>query len=150
MIQYKNSLIAGAVILLIVAYSILFTIQQTSSAIVLRLGKIVETADHHAKVLTAGLHAKWPFIDQVVEFDNRLQTLDIQDSRIVTKEKKDVIVNLFVKWRIADFATFYKATRGDVRSAEILLEQKVSDGIRAEFGQRTIAEVVSGERINIM
>lgn len=141
----------GIVMVLVVflAFFSLYTIKETERGLVLTLGRIA-MEDGAAKVVQPGLHSKWPFISTVVKFDNRIQTLDIEDSRIVTNEKKDVIVSSFVKWRIQDFVHFYKSTSGVIARADSLLEQKVNDGLRAQFGRSTISQVVSENRDAIM
>lgn len=128
----------------------LFTVYQTERAITLRLGKIQLGADELPIVKGPGLHMKMPFIDSVRYFDTRLQTMSIESSRILTEEKKDVIVDLFIKWRVKDFAVFFIRTGGDKFRAERLLREQAIDGLRAEFGLRTVKEVVSGERQEIM
>jgi membrane protease subunit HflC len=143
----RSLFLIAAVLLL--AYLSVFTVYESNRALVSRLGNLVSNQGVPV-VFGPGLHFKIPLISQVVQFDKRLQTLEIQDSRIVTANKKDVIVNSFIKWRINDFAKFYKATNGDVHRAEVLLEQKINDGLRAEFGKRSITDVVSGERTDIM
>lgn len=128
----------------------LFTVPETQRALVVRLGKLDRDSSGEVHVRDPGLHLKVPFVTVVRYFDSRLQTLELKDARIVTKEKKDVIVSSFTKWRIDDFSKFYKATNGNMQRAGELLGPKVSDALRAEFGKRTIKEVVSGERMNIM
>ena len=99
-------------------------------------------------VFEPGLHFKVPFFDRVKILDARVQTLDDAPDRFVTSEKKDLIVDSYVKWRINDFAKYYLATRGGVKEqAEALLKQKVNNGLRSEFGTRTISEIVSGEAL---
>lgn len=146
----KTLVLSLSILALLIILSCLFTIQQGSQGLVSRLGKLKHDSSDQAIVYDPGLHAKIPFIERVLKFDVRLQTLDIQASRIVTQEKKDVIVDYFVKWRIADLARYYKSTGGQVFRAEKLLEQQVNDGLRAEFGQRTIQDVVSEDRSSIM
>lgn len=128
----------------------LFTIHQGKHAIILRLGRLVNESPGVVKILGPGIHIKMPFIDTVREFDTRLQTVDIKSSRIVTKEKKDVIVDYFVKWRIENLAQYYKATGGNQFKAETLLEQQLNTSLRAQFGRRTISDVVSGGRDDVM
>ena len=140
-------MVAGIVVL--VVFSSTFTVMETERGIVTVLGKLLQK-DGQAKLYEPGLNFKVPLVSQVIKLDERIQTLDILDSRIVTVEKKDVLVNSFVKWRIRDFAQFYKATGGYFAKAEDLLEQKVSDGLRAQFGRSTISEVVSENRDTIM
>ena len=137
-------------VLLLVATSV-FTISQGQHAILLRLGRLVEDAKiNQVKVLSPGLHFKMPLIESVRLFDTRIQTLDIKSSRIVTKEKKDVIVDYYVKWRIEDLSRYFKATGGNQFKADTLLEQQLNTYLRAEFGKRTISDVVSGDRDDVM
>ncbi len=148
--KHKALLTVVLPIILFLSLFSVFTIYETERGLVTVLGKLVSDDKGAAKVMGPGLHFKWPFISNVIELDARIQTLDIKDSRIVTIEKKDVLVNSFVKWRIRNFETFYKATGGIYSRADDLLEQKVSDGLRAQFGRSTIRGVVSENRENIM
>lgn len=129
--------------------SCIFTITQGSHAIMLRLGKLVHDKGE-ILVLSPGLHFKMPFIETARVFDTRIQTLDIKSSRIVTKEKKDVMVDYYVKWRIDNLARYFKSTSGNEFKAETLLEQQMNTLLRAEFGKRTISDVVTGGRDDIM
>ncbi len=129
----------------------LFTITQGQHGILLRLGRLVEDdKTQKALILSPGLHIKMPLIESVRLFDTRIQTLDIKSSRIVTKEKKDVIVDYYVKWQIEDLAQYFKATGGNEFKAETLLEQQLNTSLRAQFGKRTISDVVSGGRDDVM
>jgi len=130
-------------VLLIVANAV-YTVNERQRAILFRLGEIVETG------LEPGIHLKTPFINNVRKFDTRILTLDAEPERFLTSEKKNVIVDFFAKWQIVDIASYYKATKGDERQASIRLSQIIKDGLRSEFGKRTIQEVVSGERSQIM
>lgn len=137
----------SAFIVLLLLVTSLFTITQGQHAIVLRLGRLVnDPVTEQAKILNPGLHLKMPFIETVRTFDTRIQTLDIKSSRIVTKEKKDVIVDYYVKWRIEDLARYFKATGGNQFKADTLLEQQLNTSLRAEFGRRMISDLVSGGR----
>ncbi len=138
-------------IILIGLLSMVFTISQGYNGMLLRLGRLVmDKQTDKPLVLKPGLHFKWPFIESSRIFDIRLQTLDIKSSRIVTKEKKDVIADYYVKWKIEDLARYYRATGGISFKAEALLEQQINTRLRAEFGKRTIAQVVSDSRDEIM
>lgn len=128
----------------------LFVINQYERAIVLRLGKIEVDGNNQPVIRQPGLNFKIPFITTARIFDIRLQTLDIESSRIVTLEKKDLLVDYYIKWKITNLPTFFKSTGGNIVRIQTLIEQKANDGIRAEFGKRTIKEVVSGERRDIM
>lgn len=140
-------------IFLVIAGSLflsLYTIDETNKAIVLRLGKLQYGRDNKPLIIGPGLHVKLPFIDEIRIFDTRLNMLDIKSSRIVTNEKKDVLVDFYVEWKIEDLALFYTRTEGNKAKAEILLGQKGIDGLRAEFGRSSIQEVVSGVRVELM
>ena len=131
-------------IVLGLVYLSCFRVYEYQHAILFQLGKI-QRFDYDA-----GLYFKIPFLQNVRRFDSRLQTLDAEPQRFLTGEKKDVIVDSFVRWKIEDVVQFYKATDGDPRRAGLLLYQKINDGLRSEFGKRTVKEVVSGERGQIM
>ncbi|CDZ76763.1 Modulator of FtsH protease HflC [Legionella massiliensis] len=146
----KTTLGILAFIVLMVVLASVFTITQGQHGILLRLGRLVNDKDGNTLVLGPGLHIKTPFIENVRVFDTRIQTMDIKSSRIVTKEKKDVIVDYYVKWRIDDLARYYKSTGGNELKAETLLEQQLNTSLRAEFGKRTISAVVSGGRDDVM
>jgi len=136
--------------LLLVLYSSVYTVQEGECAALLRLGTIVTDAQGKPYIAGPGLHWKMPIITQVALFDIRLQTLDIKSSRIVTAEQKDVIVDYYVKWRIANPMLYYTRTSGSSATADKLLEQQLNDGLRAQFGRRSISEVVSDDRTTIM
>lgn len=143
----------GFVIILVLLFSTtsLFTVIQGQHGILLKLGRLViDSKTGEAKVFGPGLHVKIPFIEMVRIFDTRLQTVDIKSSRMVTKEKKDVIVDYYVKWRIQDLVHYFKATGGNQLKAETLLEQQVNTSLRAQFGKRTISELVSSDRGDVM
>ena len=142
---------AIAIVILFFFGTSLFTIPQGQHALLLRLGRMVlNTSNHHVKVLGPGLHLKLPFIETALFFDTRLQTLDIKSSRIVTKEKKDVIVDYYVKWRIGKLGQYFISTGGSALKAETLLEQQLNTYLRAAFGKRTISDVVSSGRDDVM
>ena len=121
-----------------------FTVYEWERAILFRLGEVVKTD------FEPGLHFKIPFINNVRKFDARILTLDVEPERFLTAEKKNVIVDSFVKWRIEDVKRFYTAVLGDEGQARQRLEQIVKDGMRGEFSKRNLNEVVSGERTQIM
>jgi len=122
-----------------------FTVDQREHAIVFRLGEIVSIKKE------PGLYFKTPLIENVRFFDNRILTLNVQEAdRFITSEKKNVLVDSFIKWKIIDPAKYYVSVKGDEIQAERRISQTVNDGLRAEFGKRTIHDVVSGERTEIM
>ncbi|MFY8273666.1 protease modulator HflC [Pseudoalteromonas sp. SSDWG2] len=140
-------LVAAAVLL---SFSSVFVVPEGQRAIVLLFSKVQKDNADNAVVYEPGLHFKMPFVAQVRRLDARIQTLDGTPDRFVTSEKKDLIVDSYVKWRVDDFSDFYLRTRGDKVYAETLLEQKVNNGLRTNFGARTIREIVSGERSELM
>jgi modulator of FtsH protease HflC len=150
MIIDKKSGLTLSIALLILLISSMFIVKEGEGALLLRLGRI--EVDRHGLALlkTPGLHFKIPLINQVWKFTTRLQTLDIQSSRIVTAEKKDVIVDYYIKWRIANPALYYTRTSGSILQTQILLEQQLNDSLRAEFGRRTIRDVIADDRASIM
>lgn len=137
-------LLSLVVILLLLSLST-FTVDERQYALVFRLGKIV------AVKKDAGLYFKVPLVDNVRYFDNRILTLNWEEpDRFLTSEKKNVLVDSFVKWRIVDPVKYYVSVKGDEQQAERRLSQTVNDGLRAEFGKRTVQDVISGERGEIM
>jgi membrane protease subunit HflC len=129
----------------LVLYSATFYVNQWEVALKLRLGEII-AAEHEP-----GLHFLIPVVHEVRKFDGRIQTLDTKPERFLTVEKKDVLVDAYVKWRIANVAQYFRATGGgNAPRAERLLAERISTRLRDEFGKRTIQEVVSGERGEIM
>ncbi|KTD17350.1 protease modulator HflC [Legionella jordanis] len=145
----KTTLAILGFVILIILFASVFTITQGQHGILLRLGRLVLESDtKKVKILGPGLHVKTPFIENVRIFDTRIQTLDIKSSRIVTKEKKDIIVGYYVKWKIDDLAQYYKSTGGNEFKAETLLEQQLNTYLRAEIGKRVISEV-SGSRDDV-
>jgi membrane protease subunit HflC len=135
---------AVAVIIAILSTSI-FTVDQRQYAIIFQLGEIREVIEQ------PGLYFKWPVIQYVRYFDRRILTLDAAEpERFITSEKKNVLVDSFVKWRIVDPKLYYISVDGDETRAQTRLSQTVNAGLREEFGKRTVHDVVSGERDNIM
>lgn len=148
----KNFVAVLVIVAVVLGFSSLFVVKEGQRAIVVQFGKVLRDADTGEPVVyTPGLHFKLPFIEDVKRLDARFKTLDGNPDRFVTSEKKDLIVDTYVKWRISDFATYYLSTNGGNQAqAEALLTRRVSSGLRAEFGSRTIKEIVSGERDNLM
>lgn len=147
----KNLVGVIIVIVGVLLYGSVFFVQEGSRAIVIQFGKVQKDSDTgETKVFAPGLHFKLPFIDTVRVLDARIQTLDDAPDRFVTSEKKDLIVDSYVKWRIKDFEQYFLSTGGNKLQAEALLKQKVNNGLRSEFGTRTIPQIVSGERSELM
>jgi membrane protease subunit HflC len=140
-----GAVLLGLIAVLLLASLSAFTVDQREYALVFRLGEIISVKK------TPGLYFKVPMVDNVRYFDNRILTLNwVEPDRFITSEKKNVLVDSFVKWRIIDPAKYYVSVKGDELQAERRLSQTVNDGLRAEFGKRTIHDVVSGERSQIM
>ncbi|WP_241909865.1 protease modulator HflC, partial [Vibrio sp. 10N.261.55.A7] len=124
----------------------LFVIQEGERGMVIRFGRVLDD-NGVSRIYEPGLHFKMPLFDRVKTLDARIQTMDGRSDRFVTSEKKDVIIDTYVKWRISDFGRFYLTTGGgNVMTAEALLERKVTDVLRSEIGEREIKQIVSGPR----
>ena len=117
-----------------------FTVSQTEKAIKFQFGEIVNS-DYQA-----GLHFKFPFINNVKKFDARIQTLAEKPEQFLTAEKKNVMVDLFVKWRIDNVGVFYTAVGGNITNANVRLNQTIKSAIRSEFSKRNIKQLVSTDR----
>ena len=136
---------AFAMGLMVLAAMTLFTVDQRQYAIIFQLGEIKEV------IKEPGLAFKWPLIQNVRLFDKRILTLDsVEPERFLTAEKKPVLVDSFVKWRIHDVRQYYISVAGDEAVAKTRLSQTVNSGLREEFGKRTVHDVVSGSRDKIM
>ncbi|KAF7772252.1 MULTISPECIES: protease modulator HflC [Pseudoalteromonas] len=146
----KNFSVVLLLAAVVMSFSSVFVVTEGQRAIVLLFSKVQKDSNDDAVVYGPGLHLKIPFFSQVRRLDARIQTLDGAPDRFVTSEKKDLIVDSFVKWRVNDFSSFYLRARGDKAYAETLLKQKVNNGLRTNFGSRTIREIVSGERSELM
>ncbi len=143
--QKLSIALIAAVVLLVVLSMSLFVVDQRQKAIVFRFGEIVQVINE------PGLFAKVPLVDNVRFFDGRLLTIAAAEpERFLTNEKKNVLVDLFVKWQISDVKLYYISVNGDETRAQIRLLQTINDGLRAEFGSRSVHDVVSGERNTIM
>ncbi len=142
----KFSAFVGVVVFGLVLLSMsVFTVDQRQYALVFQLGEI------KSAISEPGLNFKWPLIQNVRYFDKRILTMDTPEpERFITSEKKNVLVDLFVKWRIADPELYYISVLGDEARAVTRLQQTVNAGLREEFGKRTVHEVVSGQRDAIM
>ncbi len=141
----QSILIGGLIALFFLAGSSMFIVDQREKAIVFQLGEVVSVKSD------PGLYFKIPMVQSVRFFDSRILTMDAEEpDRYITSEKKNVLVDLFVKWRIIDVKQYYISVRGDEDMAKIRLAQTVNASLRDEFGNRTVHEVISGERDQIM
>lgn len=132
------------IIIVVLLSQSLFTVSETEKAVRFRLGEIVDT-DYDP-----GLHLKMPFINNIRKFDSRIITLDASPEAFLTAEKKNLVVDSFVKWRIKDVSNFYTSTGGSISTANSRLSQVIKETLKSEFGRRSIKEVVSGERRAVM
>ena len=142
----NRNTILGLVLLLIIvlATQSLVIVKDTEKAILLKLGAF-------ERLLQPGLNFKVPFLDSVLKFEGRLRTLDTQPDRVLSSESKPLLVDSFVKYKIIDAETFYTSTNGGQdRVAEDTLQRRVRDKLRNAFGERTLQEVVSGDRDGLM
>lgn len=129
---------------LLVASSSIYVVTERERAVVLQFGRLVK-AD-----VSPGLHFKLPFAEKVRKFDARLLTADMTPESFFTVENKRLVVDSYIKWQVKDVETYYKATGGDEMLAEDRLAQRVADGLRNQFGRRTLHDVVSGKRDELM
>uniref|UniRef100_A0A4W5LJ25 Band 7 domain-containing protein n=1 Tax=Hucho hucho TaxID=62062 RepID=A0A4W5LJ25_9TELE len=135
----------GVAALLLVASSSLFTVDQRQFAMVFQFGEVVRIIDQ------PGIQFKIPVLQNIRYFDRRIQTIDPEEPELFnTREKKNVLVDSFVKWRVKDVEQFYKSVGGNEMAAVARLKQTINDGLRAEFGQKSVADVVSGQRDQVM
>ncbi len=150
----KNLIIATVVFLLVIVFLSVFTVNEGESAFILRLGQIVKESNAaQPAIQEPGLHFKIPVIDHVRYFDMRMQELATPVSHpltVVTKEQTYLQIEYFAKWRINNLARFYTSTGGSTRWAETLLEQRINDIVRAEYGRRTSIQAISTDRANMM
>ena len=138
------TILVVAALALLVASNSLYVIKQTERGVLLKFGEVVNPD------LQPGLHAKIPFVNSVRKFDGRLITVDSQPERFFTQEQKALMVDSYAKFRIKDTEKFYTATNGEMARAMGLLAQRINNGLRNQVAVRTIQEVVSGERDQLM
>jgi membrane protease subunit HflC len=132
------------VIAIIIVTSSIYYVDEREKAIVFQFGEIVRADDK------PGIHFKVPFINNVKKFDARIQTMDAEPESYLTEEKKNLIVDSFVKWRVKDAFTYYTTLGGLPANARNRLSQRVNDALRSEFGRRNVQQVISGDRVQIM
>ncbi len=143
--KYTSTLLGAIAALFFLASSALYIVDQRQHAIVFQLGEVVNVKT------SPGLYFKIPLVQNVRYFESRIMTMDtVEPERFITSEKKNVLVDLFVKWRIVDVKQYYISVRGDEMLAQTRLAQTVNSSMRDEFGNRTVHDVVSGERDKIM
>lgn len=142
-IRFPVLILLLAVVLLL-SSNVIYRVLETQSAVKLHFGELTVSD------IPPGLHFKWPVADDIRKVDIRILTLDARPESFYTEEKKRLEVDSFVKWRVVDVGAYYKATSGDEQVARSLLEDRINDNLRNEIGVRTLHEVVSGERDQMM
>jgi membrane protease subunit HflC len=164
MIQNQSAMTIAAAILglLMILTSSLFIVREGEVSMVLRIGKFITHDNDIPVIYKPGLHVKAPLIDKVVKLSTKIQSINEQATRILTKEQKPVEVDYFVKWKITDFEKFYKATiaasssRVDLsrvlenQQAEYFLKNNVADALRSIFGAKNLHDIIAGGRDNIL
>lgn len=138
------SALIALIVGLVLAVNTVYVVTEYQRAVVLQFGRLVQSD------VAPGLHFKWPFAEKVRKFDGRLLTADMTPESFFTVENKRLVVDSYIKWQVKDVETYYKATNGDEATAENRLAQRVADGLRNQFGRRTLHDVVSGKRDELM
>ena len=137
-------IIGGVLLIILLASQTLFIVPETHRAVLLRFGQMVESD------ITAGLHFKLPFVDETQLFDVRVLVMNLPTKSYLTIEKKPLDVDSYATWRITNVGDYYRTTNGDEARAINLLESRIDNGLRDQFGRRTMHEVVAGEREELM
>ena len=142
----NRNTITGILVILVLflGSNAVYIVNEMERGVLLRLGKVVDPD------VTTGLHFKVPFFEKILKFDGRVLTVDAPPERFLTLEKKALIVDSFAKFQVQNVEKYYTATSGDQRRAEELLKQRINNGLRNEMSRRTLHEVVSGERDELM
>ena len=145
----KNTLNISLILIFVLAFigfNSLYVVTEGTKGIVTRFGKVVRDSEGKLQIVDPGLHLKAPFIDQVKALDVKIQTISSSADRFVTSEKKDVIIDSYVKWQILDAATYYLTTAGGNKmQAEELLRRRINNSLRSQIGRLTIHQIVSGQ-----
>ncbi len=143
----------GIILLLVVVLvlnSTIFVLSEGSRGLVRHFGKVERNAEDIPIIYEPGIHFKFPLIDNVIYIDARMQTLDGAPNVFTTVDKEFLEVNTYVQWKVIDFSQFYLRTNGQFRVAGDLLDRLVDNGLRDQFGQRTLKDAISGEREDLM
>lgn len=147
----RNVFICIICVMVVCFFSFLFIIEEGHKGIILRFGKVLRDANNCPLIYNPGLHIKIPLIETVKNLDARIQTMNNQADRFVTMEKKDLIIDSYIKWRISDFSRYYLTTGGgDISQAEILIKRKFSDRLRSELGKLNVQGIVTDSRNRLM
>ncbi|MFP1739127.1 protease modulator HflC [Lonsdalea quercina] len=147
----RKSVLFILILVLLVIYASLFVVQEGQRGIVMRFGKVLRDDENKPLIYEPGLHVKIPVLESVKTLDARIQTMENQADRFITKEQKDLIVDSYIKWRISDFSRYYLATGGgDISQAEVLLKRKFNDRLRSEIGRQDVKGIVTDSRGQLM
>jgi len=136
--------------LLVVTSKSVYIVEETEKGLILRFGKVLRNSNDDPEVYSPGLHFKMPFVDSIVLLDTRVQLMDGSPDVFTTQNKEFLDVDTYVQWKVTDFAKFYIRTNGNFRKAEGFIEGFVDNGLRNQFGKRTLEQAISGEREALM
>lgn len=142
--------IIGLLIVLVIGSKSIYIVEETEKGLILRFGKVVRDSENIPMVYSPGLHFKMPLVDTVVLLDTRVQLMDGSPDVFTTQNKEFLDVDTYVQWKVTDFAKFYIRTNGNFRKAEGFIEDFVDNGLRNQFGKRTLEQAISGEREELM
>jgi membrane protease subunit HflC len=138
-------------VLLVLGSNSIFVVNEWQSGILLHFGKVQKDEETNKAIAREpGIHLKFPFIDKVIYVNTKLQTMDGSPQEVMTNEKKALVVDTYVKWIVDDYNQFYIRTQNDMNRAESLLERMVNNDLRAEVGNNSVKETISGERAEMM
>ena len=143
-----NTIIIGLLVLAVLAYQSIFVVPEGQKALLTRFAKVVRNGDGAVSLYEPGAGLKIPFVDKVMYLDARVQTLNSTADRFVTSEKKDLIIDSYVKWKITDFEKFYTANQGSFLIAEDRLRDKITTSLRSQIALLNIREIVAGKSSN--
>ncbi len=149
----SNKALFGFMALLLIFVTVsktLYIVEQTEKGLILRFGKVLRAENNQPEVFSPGLHTKIPFVDLVVLIDTRVQLMDGTPDVFTTQNKEFLDVDTYVQWKVTDFSKFYIRTNGNFRKAEGFIEGFVDNGLRNQFGKRTLEQAISGEREALM
>lgn len=138
-----NKMTISMALVLIFGYMCIFTVQETEKTVKFKLGEIIRSN------FEPGLHFKIPFINNIKKFNNKILTLDLEPERFLTSEKKNVIVDSYIKWKVGDVSRYYTTVGGDFSQANLRMQQVIKDVMRSEFSKRTIKELITEDRIEM-
>jgi len=147
----KTPIIVFILALLLLAFvNCTYVILETQRGLKLKFGKVLRDGEDKPIIYEPGLHFKIPVAEKIIYLDSLVQTMDGSPNVFTTSDQQFLDVNTYVQWRVKDFAQFYLRTRGDVKDAERNLEGLVDNGLRDQFGQRTLIEAIAGQREELM